>query len=108
MNDAASISPGAATHNEIAARPSCHEAATANADETPDNEVSTLPDDSSKASAADCCKHGKCSCACVHATATLPGIARMEATVFHGPITRPIDVRHAAPVLSLLSRPPIV
>ena len=92
----------------LASMPACHDkAAVPAATDGLDATGVTHPNSPSKSPHPDCCKSGKCACACVHATAALPGIARMEATVFHGSILCSAEVCHLAPVLSELSRPPI-
>ena len=93
----------------LGSQPSCHEDA-AHVDATASHDASVKSDsgEPSKSQSPGCCKSGKCSCACVHAAAALPGIARMEATVFHGSILGSVEVSHTAPVLPELSRPPIL
>lgn len=93
----------------LASQPSCHEVASnQNATGSRDAPLGSQSGAPSKSQHPDCCKSGKCTCACVHAAVALPGIARMEASVFHGPILCSTDVHHVAPVLSELIRPPII
>ena len=107
MEGAAPSSSGAS--NDLTAMPPCHESV-ANSESIEKDISSTAAesDTPSKLALSGCCKSGKCNCACVHAVFALPSIARIDVVSLRGPIVRPIVIHHATPVLSRLSRPPIV
>lgn len=82
----------------------CHGVESAGASDSADSKITTDP---SKSRSPDCCKSGVCGCACLHAAAPIPTIAMLGVTIFHGPVLRPLESRHASPVLPEQIRPPI-
>lgn len=98
------------TEGDVTALPSCHEAARTNSNST--HQHPSMPTSASLAKssspAPDCCKSGRCSCACVHAAATLPSFRWIALAEIHRSIICPLNTDLPAPILPHLSRPPIV
>ncbi len=91
------------------ALPSCHETAASNSSKanghSPLGKGAALS--KSSAPSPDCCKSGRCSCACVHAAATLPSFLWVVVAEIHGSVISPIEAGLPAPILPHLRRPPI-
>ncbi|MBL0162119.1 MAG: CopL family metal-binding regulatory protein [Xanthomonadales bacterium] len=108
MSHVTSTYPAATLHDEAESQPSCHEMPIAAAANETDSEASTRLVDSLKGATPDCCEHGKCSCACSHALATIPSIAMLAIAKFRSSAVRVAERGCPSPLLPHLSRPPIV
>jgi hypothetical protein len=95
-------------HEQTAAQPSCHEMPLEKVAGTMQTADSGHQLASKKSAASDCCEDGKCACTCIHALAAIPTIAMNLIAEFQRPVIRIAEHGYPSPVLTLLSRPPIV
>lgn len=108
MQDGGTVPAGASNH---AANPPCHAHTAVAANESkPGHAPAAMHqghDEKSKLPVPDCCKSGKCQCACLQHSQAVVAILRWDLPPPAFDAMRPMAALHVPPALPRLIRPPI-